>query len=153
LKKYQFFEYLLKLHKNIGIIDIIKRKVLYIMHRIKLLRVQNDITQIELAANLNVAQNTLSNWENGKFDPDNESLKKIAKYFSTTTDYILGLSDDPKPMGKKNENFQIQFQIQHSNLIDASELSEESRKDLEKYFNLLKMAEKMRMLNGTQAQK
>jgi len=47
-----------------------------------------------------VAQNTLSNWENDKYEPDKDSIKKIAKYFNTTADYILGLSDDPAPPEK-----------------------------------------------------
>ena len=58
-------------------------------NRIKELRLSKGITQAELAKTLGIAQNTLSYWENGKYDPDNDSLKKIASYFGVSVDYIL----------------------------------------------------------------
>lgn len=45
------------------------------MNRIKSLRLKNKLTQTELAKYMNVAQNTISYWEQGKYDIDNESLK------------------------------------------------------------------------------
>ena len=66
------------------------------MNRIKILRAENGVKQIKLAAFLNAAQNTVSAWENGKTEPDLETVKKIADYFKTTTDYILGLTDNPR---------------------------------------------------------
>ena len=72
------------------------------MNKIKQLRLEKGVKQAELAEYLNIAQNTLSYWESGKYDIDNKSLKKIAEYFETTSDYILGLSDDPRPESKKN---------------------------------------------------
>ena len=58
-------------------------------NRIKELRQSKKITQGALADYLGIAQNTLSYWEQGKYDIDSESLKKIANYFNTTIDYIL----------------------------------------------------------------
>ena len=72
------------------------------MNRIKLLRTERGIKQAELAAFLNVGQNTLSNWESDKHSPDFETVKKISDFFETTSDYILGLSDDPRSSNKKN---------------------------------------------------
>lgn len=63
--------------------------------RIRELRVQDGLTQIELAKIIGVAQNTLSNWENGNREPDNATLAKIADYFHVSIDYILGRTDDP----------------------------------------------------------
>jgi len=73
------------------------------MNRIKVLRAENGVKQIELAAFLNVAQNTLSAWERGAHEPDIDNIKKIAEYFNTTTDYILGITSDPTPLGKKEK--------------------------------------------------
>lgn len=61
-------------------------------NRIKEIRQKRGITQAELAKQIGVAQNTLSYWENGKYDVDNDSLKKIADYFQVTTDYLLAHS-------------------------------------------------------------
>jgi hypothetical protein CLOSPO_01966 len=60
------------------------------MNRIKSLRLKNKLTQTELAKYMNVAQNTISYWEQGKYDIDNESLKKLADLFDCSTDYLLG---------------------------------------------------------------
>jgi len=73
------------------------------MNRIKLLRMENGIKQADLAKYINVAPNTLSQWETDYTEPGFENLKKIAAYFNTTTDYILGLSDDPKSPVKKEK--------------------------------------------------
>ena len=47
-------------------------------------------TQLEVAKALNVTQVTYSNYEQGKTEPDNETLIKLAEYFNTTIDNILG---------------------------------------------------------------
>ena len=67
------------------------------MNRIKLLREQLNIKQADFAREFNVSQGTLSNWERSVHDPDNKSLKKMRDKFDKTSDYILGLSDDPTP--------------------------------------------------------
>lgn len=65
------------------------------VNRIKELRQKLGITQRELAKHLGIAQNTLSYWENGKFDIDNASLCRIADYFHVTIDYLLGQNNSP----------------------------------------------------------
>ncbi len=65
------------------------------MNRIKELRIKKGLFQKDLASELQVAQNTLSYWEKGKFQPDNEMLQKIADFFNVSVDYILGRTDEP----------------------------------------------------------
>ena len=60
------------------------------MYRIKELRQANSIKQAELARAINVSQATMSEYETGKYEPDIETLKKIADYFDVTVDYIVG---------------------------------------------------------------
>ena len=59
-------------------------------NRIKELRQSRGITQSVLAKYLGVAQNTLSYWEQGKYDVDNLSLLRIANYFGVSIDALLG---------------------------------------------------------------
>lgn len=59
-------------------------------NRLKELRRSAGVTQKELAAALGVAQPTLSGWENDRFQIDYDSLIKIADYFNTSIDYLLG---------------------------------------------------------------
>jgi transcriptional regulator with XRE-family HTH domain len=60
------------------------------MNRIKELRKQKKMTQKSLAEHLQIADSTLSYWETGKYEPDNESLKKLSRFFHVPIDYILG---------------------------------------------------------------
>ena len=59
-------------------------------NRIKMLREKNKMTQSELASALGIRQNTLSTWETGRYEPDNEMLKAIASYFGVSVDYVIG---------------------------------------------------------------
>jgi len=49
-----------------------------------------DMTQKELAKHLQVADSTLSYWEMGKYEPDNDALLKLSRFFQVPIDYILG---------------------------------------------------------------
>lgn len=60
------------------------------MNRIKELRLAKGFRQIDLAKKLGVLQSTISHWENGKVEPDMESLLKIAGLFDTTIDCVVG---------------------------------------------------------------
>ena len=66
------------------------------MLRLKELRLNSGITQKQLANHLRIAQNTLSYWENGKYEPDSENLTAIADYFDVSVDYLLGKTDIKK---------------------------------------------------------
>lgn len=61
--------------------------------RIKQLRESRNMQQKELAAELNLAPNTLSQYENGKRAPSKELISKIADYFDVSSDYIYGFVD------------------------------------------------------------
>ena len=63
--------------------------------RIKILRKKKKITQLKMAMDLNMNQNTLSRYENGKREPSITELIKIADYFDVSIDYILERTDNP----------------------------------------------------------
>ncbi|NLT97602.1 MAG: helix-turn-helix transcriptional regulator [Christensenellaceae bacterium] len=65
--------------------------------RIRALREEANILQADLAKHLGVSQATLSNWERGEYQPDTETLKRIADYFDVSLDYLLGRSDVRRP--------------------------------------------------------
>ena len=68
--------------------------------RIKDLREDNDITQKELAEYLHIKQNTYSQYENGQRQLPIDALIALAKFYNTSTDYILGLTSEKKPYKK-----------------------------------------------------
>ncbi len=63
-------------------------------HRIRDLREDNDLKQIDIANYLNCSQVCYSHYELGKRDIPTEVLIKLAKFYKTSTDYILGLTDN-----------------------------------------------------------
>ena len=65
--------------------------------RIRELREDNDKTQKELADYLHIRQNTYSQYENGQRQISIECLVALARYYKTSVDYILGLTDERKP--------------------------------------------------------
>ena len=61
--------------------------------KLKQLREENGVSQKELALYLNIKQNTYSQYETGKRQLPIDVLIKLAKFYNTTTDYILDLED------------------------------------------------------------
>ena len=73
------------------------------MLRLKELRSQSNMQQKDVCASLNIPQNTYSQYENGKREPDSETLSRIADFFGVSVDYILGRTDDPNYIDTDDE--------------------------------------------------
>ena len=58
-------------------------------NRIRELRAEKNITQLRLSLELEVSQETVSAYENGKHLPSLKSLIKMADIFHVSTDYLL----------------------------------------------------------------
>lgn len=61
------------------------------------LREDSDIKQGTIAKYLNVSQTTYSRYESGILNIPNIALVKLAEFYSTSTDYLLGLTYEKKP--------------------------------------------------------
>lgn len=68
-----------------------------IYRRIRNLREDNDLTQQNVADELNVNRRTYAAYENGVNSMTPETLIKIAKFYNVSVDYLLELTDNPKP--------------------------------------------------------
>lgn len=64
------------------------------MNRIAKLRKQKNLSQEDLAKELNIAQNTLSQYENERRRPTSRIILCIANYFGVTPNYVLGLPEE-----------------------------------------------------------
>ena len=69
--------------------------------RIRDLREDNDFTQAEIAALLNVSQATYSRYETESLSIPHSSLEILADYYNTSVDYLLGRTNIPEPYPKK----------------------------------------------------
>ena len=70
--------------------------IILLNERLKLLRKEMKLKQIDIANELNVALTTYSNYEQGTRNPDWNTLSKLADIFNCSTDYILGRTNNPK---------------------------------------------------------
>ena len=68
--------------------------------RIGEIREDKDLTQSDVAKILNVSQVAYSFYEIGKRQIPIDLLIKLAKYYNTSTDYLLELTDERKPYSK-----------------------------------------------------
>ena len=68
-----------------------------VYRRIRDLREDSDLLQKDIADYLSCTQVCYSNYETGKRDIPTEVLIKLAAYYHTSIDYLLGVTDDPTP--------------------------------------------------------
>lgn len=71
--------------------------------RLKDLREDNDLLQKDIAKILNIAERTYSGYETGSRNLPIEILIALAKFYNTSTDYILGLTNNKNPYPKSNK--------------------------------------------------
>ena len=64
--------------------------------RLKELRESKGISQIKLAMDLSINQNSISRYETGAREADYETLIKLADYFDVSIDYLLERTDKPE---------------------------------------------------------
>lgn len=68
--------------------------------RIRDLREDKELTQKEVAGILQCSQQVYSNYELGQRDIPTDILIKLSRFYKVSTDYILGLTDDPDQQKK-----------------------------------------------------
>ncbi|MBV4439409.1 helix-turn-helix domain-containing protein [Clostridium tyrobutyricum] len=71
-------------------------------NRIKSLREERSMNQLELAKILHIGNTTLSQYESDKRIPSDIVKKKIAEYFNVSLDYLMGLTDIKKPSAEND---------------------------------------------------
>ena len=72
------------------------------MNRLKDLREDRDLKQVNIAEILKITRQQYSLYELGKRDIPAEYIKILAKFYNTSTDYILELTDEMKPYKRNN---------------------------------------------------
>lgn len=58
---------------------------------IKRLRMARNLSQVDLARALGVTKQSISNWENNNIQPSVDMLIHLSRFFSVSTDFLLGL--------------------------------------------------------------
>ena len=61
--------------------------------RLKELRLEKNVSQLEVAKMLNMSKMAVSHWEKGNSEPSIEQLRILAAYFDVSIDYLVGYID------------------------------------------------------------
>ena len=74
------------------------------MQRIRDLREDNDLKQIDIADYLHISQRTYSHYETNSRSMPVEMLKRLALYYNTSMDYLAELTDEKMPYTRSKKN-------------------------------------------------
>ena len=67
-------------------------------NRIKELRNEKELTQMELAGKIGYSNASISDWEHNEKQPTAQAIIRLCEYFEVSADYLLGISEDDKPV-------------------------------------------------------
>ncbi len=73
------------------------------MKNIKLIRVINDYTQLKVQMETGIPQSMISKYETGELMPTAENLIILARFYNTSLDFLMDLTDEQKPYPPKNK--------------------------------------------------
>ncbi|MBQ8016314.1 MAG: helix-turn-helix transcriptional regulator [Clostridia bacterium] len=71
------------------------------MKNIKLIRVINDYTQLKVQMETGIPQSMISKYETGELMPTAENLVILAKFYNTSLDFLMDLTEERKPYPPK----------------------------------------------------
>lgn len=111
-------------------------------NRIRELRKEKNLTQLELAKKLNVSDRSVGFYESGERDPDTGTLCKLAEIFNCSIDYLLGHTDIRNPYSNENKDLLKNLDDDTKKILeDAKNLSPKSKDMLQEYIDVLKFKE------------
>ena len=103
--------------------------------RLRALREEKNMSQIELSKQLKITSQALSQYELGKRMPDTFMLEKLADFFDVTIDYLLYRVNIRNPYQDKRESGFV-YKVHYH--LDLAGLSDEDIKQVEDYIAFLK---------------
>lgn len=83
--------------------------------RLKELRKEGHLTQVELAKRLGIGQSSYADWERGKKNPTQENLVKIAQILDVSIDYLVGNSEEKSD---ELDNIELLFRMNSKGLTE-----------------------------------
>ena len=83
--------------------------------RLKELRKQAHLTQVELAGKLGIVQSSYADWERGKKKPTQDNVVKIAPVLNVSVDYLVGNSEEK---ADELDNIELLFRMNSKGLTE-----------------------------------
>lgn len=111
-------------------------------------RKKRKLSQTQFAEKFGIGRSTIAMWETGDRIPDTETLTKLASFFGCSTDYLLGITDDPNPQSTDAEkpiDLKEVLEKRKKAHWGGIELNEKQRKIFKEYFeSILEMSERLK---------
>lgn len=113
--------------------------------RLRELREERSLSQLELSKMLNISNSTLSLYESDKRSPDQDMIRKIADFFDVSIDYLLDRNDDPRyTFCKLDSNIKKVI----SSLKDLGKISDEEAEHLMFFIENMKARRQLAILKN-----
>lgn len=123
----------------------------------RLKNLRGKTTQEEVAGRIGISRARYSHYENGRSEPDTETLNKLADYYDVSVDYLLGRTDDPnETLNNKGSNSNSldeinklvkEYGIEQFGFFDIEkwkDLSQEDIEEIKKHFEYVVFQAKQR---------
>ena len=104
------------------------------MNKLKELRLEKGVSQQIVADYLGITRQSYSNYELGNREADYETLGKLANYFDTTIDYLIGNSDSKSAMINPHTDDDIKFAL----FGGEKGISDEAYEDVKRFAAFIK---------------
>lgn len=91
------------------------------MNRIKELRIEKGLLQSDVAKYINKSERMVGFYENGKRDPNTDTLIKLSELLDASVDYILGKSDIRNPEEIDNSKINVAFSSGYDGLNETNQ--------------------------------
>lgn len=104
--------------------------------RLRELREERKLLQKDMANFLNITTSAYGYYEQGKREPDTHTVNSLADFYNVSSDYLLGRTNN------RSTEYPFSY-IQNSLFTTIDSLSPQSKKELEKYVQLLKLKDLM----------
>lgn len=128
---------------------------MYIGEKLKSLRDLKRMTAKEVSDELSISNSSYNKYEYNQRKPSTDIVVELAKYFCVSTDYLLGLSDNPNPESKvikdnHGNNNNVAFGINATELpvtiVPADNNLGENERELLKRFDSLDYEQKIEIM-------
>jgi transcriptional regulator with XRE-family HTH domain len=100
-----------RIQRTDGVAKKTEKQTAFRGDRLKWMREAKKLTQDEMSQLSGLAMSQISRYENGRSDPDAIQIRKLALALDVTSDYLLGLSDDPETSYRPEMKYTIQEQM------------------------------------------
>ena len=108
--------------------------------RIKELRKKMKMTQEDLANQMRISRSALANYESGLREPNGDILVNFSRILNTSTDYLLGNTDDPRSLKEIHQFQKDKPSCEYNELISIDHyknLPSIARKEIEDYIEFI----------------